>query len=447
MPQPVHYSSFQSALLQRGVLTQDQLQAVLEEAGKLPLERYLAQSKLVTAEALTLTVAAYFNLPPITLPATLIPPPELIDLIPSQIWTRAKAVPLLKLGQRLTVVFGDPFDLMAQEEVARNTRLEIIPLVAAEREVSEALSRAKARTDAANPKLAMENIMKGLDADIEFSSEPQNKEESIDQTLETAEEAPVIRMVNMMIDKFPEGRQNQIRSMLADTLKGVIAQTLCKKIEGGRIAAFEVLVVTTAISALIREAKTHMIPSLMQTGKNDGMQTFSDELTRQAVKGIISAEDAYIKAIDKVDIETKFRLAGLNLDFKKEAEQALRKTQMERARAILQTAQGTLAADPKNTEALCAAAWIMGASPHDELRNGREAVKLAERACDLQRDRDPHALAVLGVAQAEYGSFRRAIDATNRAIALYTQSHESAKALALHNRLNMFKQNKPYRDE
>ena len=199
MPQPVHYSSFQSALLQRGVLTQDQLQAVLEEAGKLPLERYLAQSKLVTAEALTLTVAAYFNLPPITLPATLIPPPELIDLIPSQIWTRAKAVPLLKLGQRLTVVFGDPFDLMAQEEVARNTHLEIIPLVAAEREVSDALSRAKARTDAANPKLAMENIMKGLDADIEFSSEPQNKEESIDQTLETAEEAPVIRMVNMML--------------------------------------------------------------------------------------------------------------------------------------------------------------------------------------------------------------------------------------------------------
>jgi tetratricopeptide (TPR) repeat protein len=81
------------------------------------------------------------------------------------------------------------------------------------------------------------------------------------------------------------------------------------------------------------------------------------------------------------------------------------------------------------------------------LRNGREAVKLAERACDLQRDRDPHALAVLGVAQAEYGSFRRAIDATNRAIALYTQSNEPAKALALQNRLNLFKQNKAYRDE
>ncbi|HPB09916.1 MAG TPA: type IV pilus twitching motility protein PilT [Kiritimatiellia bacterium] len=253
--------------------------------------------------------------------------------------------------------------------------------------------------------------------------------------------------VERMIDKFPEGRQNQIRSMLADTLKGVIAQTLCKKIEGGRIAAFEVLVVNTAVAALIREAKTHMIPSIMQTGRKDGMQTFSDELTRQAVKGIISAEDAYMKAIDKVDIETKFRLAGLSLDFKIEAEQALRNTQMERARALLQTALGTLSTEPKNIEALCAAAWIMGSSPHADLRNGREAVKLAERASDLQRDKDPHALAVLGVAQAEYGSFRRAIDATNRAIALYTQSNESAKALALQNRLNLFKQNKAYRDE
>ncbi|HRR33386.1 MAG TPA: ATPase, T2SS/T4P/T4SS family [Kiritimatiellia bacterium] len=199
MPHPVHYPSFQSALLQRGVLTEEQLQAVLDEAGKLPLERYLAQSRLVPPEALTLTVAAYFNLHPITLPATLVPPPELIDLIPTQIWARAKAIPLLKLGKRLTVVFGDPFDLMAQEEVARSTCLEIVPLVAAEREVLDALNRAKARADAANPKLAMENIMKGLDADIEFSSEPQTREESIDQTLETAEEAPVIRMVNMML--------------------------------------------------------------------------------------------------------------------------------------------------------------------------------------------------------------------------------------------------------
>jgi len=253
--------------------------------------------------------------------------------------------------------------------------------------------------------------------------------------------------VERMIDKFPSGQQNQIRSMLADTLKGVVAQTLCKKTEGGRIAAFEVLVVTTPVSALIREAKTHMIPSVMQTGRNSGMQTFSDELTRLAVKGIISVEDAYIKAVDKVDIETKFQLAGLSLDFKKKAEEALRLSRMEKARAALKSAQITLESDPKNADALCAAAWTLASSPFPELRNGKEAVKLAERACDILREKDPHSLAVLGVAQAEYGSFRRALDATNRAIALYTQAGDGVKATALQNRLNLFKQSKPYRDE
>jgi twitching motility protein PilT len=250
--------------------------------------------------------------------------------------------------------------------------------------------------------------------------------------------------VERMIDKFPEGRQNQIRSMLADTLKGVVAQTLCKKTEGGRIAAFEVLVVTTPVSALIREAKTHMIPSVMQTGRNQGMQTFSDELTRMAVKGIVSAEEAYIKAVDKADIETKFHLAGLGLDFKKKAEEAMRAAQLEKARAQLQAA---LEGDPKNTDALCAAAWIMGSSPFAELRNGREAVRLAEKASGLLRDKDPRALNVLGVAQAEYGSFRRAADAITQAIKLYAQTGDSAKSQALQNRLNMFKQGKPYRDE
>jgi len=253
--------------------------------------------------------------------------------------------------------------------------------------------------------------------------------------------------VERMIDKFPANRQNQIRSMLADTLKGVVAQTLCKKTEGGRIAAFEVMVVNTPVAALIREAKTHMLPSVMQTGKNAGMQTFSDELTRLAAKGIISAEDAYIKAVDKADIETKFQLAGLSLDFKKRAEIALRQARMQKTKDLLQMARDVLAGDPANTEALCSAAWFLSASPYPEIRDGKEALKLAEKACSLLRDKDPYALAVLGVAQAEYGSFRRALDATRRAAALYTQAGEPIKAAALNNRLAMFEQNKPYRDE
>ncbi len=199
MPQPIHYPSFQSALLKRGILTEEQLQNALTEAGKLPLERYLAQGKLVSPEALKLTVAAYFNLNPIVLPPTFTPPSELLDLAPQKFWTRLKAVPLMRLGSRLTVAFGDPFDLLAQEEIGRSTHLEIIPLVASEKEVADALGRLQARRDSENPSLAMENIMKAPDADIEFSSEPQKKEENIDRTLESAEEAPVIRMVNMML--------------------------------------------------------------------------------------------------------------------------------------------------------------------------------------------------------------------------------------------------------
>ena len=253
--------------------------------------------------------------------------------------------------------------------------------------------------------------------------------------------------VERMIDKFPTHRQNQIRSMLADTLKGVVAQTLCKKTEGGRIAAFEVLVVTTPVSALIREAKTHMILSVMQTGRASGMMTFSDELTRLASKGLISAEDAYNKAVDKADIETKFMLAGLSLDFKKKAEETAQKARMAKAKEQLAASNQTLAVNPNNVQALCSAAWIMSASPFPELRDGKRAVKLAEIACSISHESDPFALSVLGIALAEYGSFRRAIEATRKAAALHNQAGETTKANSLISRVSMFEQNRPYRDE
>ena len=281
--------------------------------------------------------------------------------------------------------------------------------------------------------------------------------ETMENAIETAETGHLVfatlhtntaaTTVERMIDKFPHEQQNQIRSMLSDTLKGVVAQTLCKKTDGGRIAAFEVLVVNTAVAALIREAKTHMLGSVMQTGKAQGMQTFSEELTRLAKKGIISTEDAYIKAIDKADIETKLQLAGLSLDFKKKGEESVRLARMAKPREMLKAALDTLENDRTNTEALCTAAWIMAASPFAELRNGRDALKMAEKACSLLKDKDARALEVLGVAQAENKSFRRAIDATRRAIAIYTQEGKEVKASALNSRLILFEKGQPYRDE
>ena len=84
--------------------------------------------------------------------------------------------------------------------------------------------------------------------------------------------------VDRIIDQFPADRQNQIRTMLSESLKGVISQNLLKKIGGGRVAAMEVLIVTAAISNLIREGKTFQIPSLMQTGKKQGMILLNDAL-------------------------------------------------------------------------------------------------------------------------------------------------------------------------
>ncbi len=281
--------------------------------------------------------------------------------------------------------------------------------------------------------------------------------ETMEVAIETAETGHLVfatlhtnnaaTTVERMIDKFPTHRQNQIRAMLSDALKGVVAQTLCKKADGGRIAAFEVLVVNTPVAALIREAKTHMLPSIMQTGRNVGMQTFGEELTRLAAKGIISAEEAYVKAIDKAEIETKFQLAGISLDFKKKAEAAARVARLDQSRLTLENAQARIQADPRSADALCAAAWILAASPFPELRNGKEALRLAERACDQSREQTPFPLEVLGVAQAECSSFRRAADATRKAAALYTQQGNAAKAAAMNVRLKLFERGTPYRDE
>ena len=82
---------------------------------------------------------------------------------------------------------------------------------------------------------------------------------------------PRRRRSTAIIDQFPADRQAQIRVMLSESLRGVIAQTLCRKIGGGRVAALEVLIVTPAVSNLIREGKTFQIPSMMQVGKAVGM--------------------------------------------------------------------------------------------------------------------------------------------------------------------------------
>ncbi len=108
-----------------------------------------------------------------------------------------------------------------------------------------------------------------------------------------------ISTVDRIIDQFPADRQAQIRTMLAESIRGVVAQTLLKKNGGGRVAALEVLVINSAISNLIREGKTFQIASLMQTGKKLGMQTLNDSLFDLIKKKIVDPDEAYIKSVDK----------------------------------------------------------------------------------------------------------------------------------------------------
>jgi twitching motility protein PilT len=120
--------------------------------------------------------------------------------------------------------------------------------------------------------------------------------------------------VDRIIDQFPTDRQTQIRVMLSETLKGVVAQTLCRKVGGGRIAAYEVLIVNTAVSNLIREGKTFQIPSLMQTQRNIGMRTLNDSLFELVKNKLVEPKEAYIKAVDKSSLLALYERGNVRFD-------------------------------------------------------------------------------------------------------------------------------------
>ena len=192
------YSNFNSVLVARGVLDAEALEAAVQEAGKQPLDRYLLESGKVDAGKLLLAEAEYVGHEPIQLPKNFATPLALIDLATPDFWKRNKALPLQKCADAIVVAFGDPFDMLAPENVARTVKLEVLPLVALEKEVNEALTRAEQQRNSQNPALAMENVMHSPETELELSKSS-DAEESLDQSIQSADEAPVIRMVNMML--------------------------------------------------------------------------------------------------------------------------------------------------------------------------------------------------------------------------------------------------------
>ncbi len=121
--------------------------------------------------------------------------------------------------------------------------------------------------------------------------------------------------IDRIIDQFPADRQSQVRVMLAESLRGVIAQTLCKKIGGGRVAAREVLLSIPAVSNLIREGKTFQIPSIMQTNRKAGMVTLNDALMELVDAKLVEPKEAYMKTVEKTAFAAALKAKRHDISF------------------------------------------------------------------------------------------------------------------------------------
>ena len=108
------------------------------------------------------------------------------------------------------------------------------------------------------------------------------------------------KTVDRMVDVFPASRQEQARAMLANSLRGVLAQLLLKKADGsGRVAVNEILIANAAVSAIIRESATQKLQDVIVSGKGQGMQFMDDAIWALLQQGIVSPHEAFMKAIDK----------------------------------------------------------------------------------------------------------------------------------------------------
>jgi twitching motility protein PilT len=121
--------------------------------------------------------------------------------------------------------------------------------------------------------------------------------------------------IDRVIDQFPPDRQAQVRVMLSESLRGVISQTLCKKIGGGRVAAREILLTIPAISNLIREGKTFQIPSVMQTNRKAGMVTLNDALMELVDAKQVEPKEAYMKAVEKAGFAAALKAKRHDVSF------------------------------------------------------------------------------------------------------------------------------------
>jgi len=215
----------------------------------------------------------------------------LVDLI-----NRTREAHIITLEDPIEFVHENKKSLLNQREVGAHTMSFKNALRAALRE---------------DPNVVLVGEMRDLET-ISIAIETAETGHLVFGTLHTSTAAST---VDRVIEQFPPDRQEQIRIMLSESLKGVISQTLCKKIGGGRIAALEVMLGIPAVANLIRESKTFQLPSIIQTNRKMGMVLLNDSLMEVVNKKLVEPKEAYIKSMDKLDMLNQLKRDGHSTAF------------------------------------------------------------------------------------------------------------------------------------
>lgn len=332
----------------------------------------------------------------------------MIDLI-----NRTRNEHLITIEDPIEFTHNSKGCLINQREVHRTTRSFAVALRAALRE---------------DPDIVLLGEMRDLET-TEIALETAETGHLVLATLHTN---TATSTVDRIIDKFPAGRQNQIRTLLSNTLTAVIAQTLCKKNDGGRVAAAEILIATSAVRSMIRDQKTHQLPTAIQVGHNVGMRSFTDSLYTLVADGLITPREAYLKAVDKLSLEQKFEEKGIVID----------KTLSEVPRS--QTFEKEASEEDLNSpDFLREQAWQLATDATRQDRDGSKALEYAQRAIDLS-ERNAQTLMVLAAAQAETGDYRDAINTVKSAIQLAKSSGDRTLMAKLKTQLGYYKKNQAH---
>ena len=183
-------------LVRRGIIDQAALDDLVKEAEStsVRLEKLIVDKKLASPDSITLALSEYLGIAPVSL-RNFTPNDHLLEVIPKETLTKRVVMPIARVGKTLTVALSDPFDLMAIDELATISNMNITPVVASETDIMTVISRLSA---GASQGLDMEELMRN-ESDVQVMDDASKEDQNLDEMLEKAEGAPVIRMVNMML--------------------------------------------------------------------------------------------------------------------------------------------------------------------------------------------------------------------------------------------------------